>query len=127
MNKNIKTALMSLFVANRAKGQGFRVEGMDDEEASIYIYDAIGSWFGIDAQEFVRSLNSITANTIHLRINSPGGDVFDARAMITAVRQHKSKIVAHIDGLAASAATGLALAADEVEISEGLRSSDTEL
>lgn len=62
---------------------------------------------------------AVKAETIHLRINSPGGDVFAARAMATALRAHQSKIIAHIDGIAASAASYVALAADEVEIAAG--------
>jgi ATP-dependent Clp protease protease subunit len=62
----------------------------------------------------VKELNAMTAPTIHLRINSPGGDVFEARAMATAIREHKSQIIAHVDGVAASAATLLAIAAKEV-------------
>lgn len=56
---------------------------------------------------------------IHLRINSPGGDVFDARAIATAIAQHPSKVVAHVDGVAASAATYIAVAAAEVEMAQG--------
>ena len=62
---------------------------------------------------------AVKAETIHLRINSPGGDVFAARAMATAIRAHQSKVIAHIDGIAASAASYVALAADEIEIAAG--------
>ncbi len=79
----------------------------------------IDPYFGISAERFVKDLMAITAPVIHMRINSPGGDVFEAQAMITAIAQHPSKVVAHIDGLAASAAAQLALAADEVEIADG--------
>ena len=89
------------------------------DEATVYIYDAIGSWFGIDPKDFVPAFNAISAKTIHLRINSPGGSVFDAEAMRTAIVDHPAHVIAHIDGLAASAATTIALAADEVEMSSG--------
>lgn len=89
------------------------------DEATIYLYDVIDSFWGIGAAQFVKNLNGLKAKTIHLRINSPGGDVFEARAMATAVAQHPSRIVAHIDGLAASAATHVALAAREVEMAAG--------
>lgn len=91
----------------------------DDEEATLYVYDAIGSWFGIAASDFVQALADIKAKTIHLRIQSPGGSVFEAEAMQTALQQHPARVIAHIDGMAASAATTLALGADEVEISDG--------
>lgn len=88
-------------------------------EATVYLYGPIGGWFGIDHQEFVKDFNAIDAGTIHLRIDSEGGDVFSARAMKTAIMQHKAKVIAHIDGLAASAASFLAMGADEIEIVEG--------
>jgi len=89
------------------------------DEATVYVYDAIGGWWGIDPKTWVPDFAAIKASTIHLRINSPGGSVFDAEAMRTAIRQHPANVIAHIDGMAASAATGLAIAANEVEISDG--------
>lgn len=89
------------------------------DEATVFVYDAIGSWFGLDPREWVPAFNAIRAKTIHIRFNSPGGSVFDVEAMRTAISQHKSKTISHIDGYAASAASTLALAADEVEISSG--------
>ena len=88
-------------------------------EATVYLYGDIGGWFGIDHLEFVKEFNALDAATIHLRIDSSGGDVFAARTMKTAIMQHKAKVIAHIDGLAASAASFLAMGADEIEIVEG--------
>jgi ATP-dependent protease ClpP protease subunit len=110
--------LLKLFQDNARAPKRFEVRAEGDE-ATVYLYDAIGDWFGVSASQFVKDLGEIKASTIHLRINSPGGDVFDARAMATAVRQHNAKVISHIDGLAASAATYIALAADEVEIAHG--------
>lgn len=90
-----------------------------NDEATIYLYDVIDSFFGVSAQAFVQELAKISAKTIHLRINSPGGDVFEARAIATAIREHPSKVIAHVDGYAASAASYIAIAADEVEIADG--------
>ncbi len=89
------------------------------DEVTLYLYDAIGSWYGIDPKEWVPAFAAIKAKVIHLRINSPGGAVLDAEAMRTIVAQHPAKVIAHIDGMAASAATGLALAAKEIEMSAG--------
>ena len=88
-------------------------------EATVYVYDAIDAYWGISAQDFVKAFAALDAQTIHLRINSPGGDVFEARAMATAIRESSARVVAHIDGVAASAATYVALAAAEVEIADG--------
>lgn len=118
MRKNLHNRLMQLYADNRKKPRQFRAE-KTDSGTTLYLYDAIGSYFGISAEDFVRTLNDIQDDIIHLRINSPGGDVFEARAMQTAIRQHSARVIAHIDGLAASAATGISLAADSVEMAEG--------
>lgn len=112
--------LPKLLADNR--GVGFFKAEQSADEATIYLYDAIVSdafWGGVSAIDFVKELAGITAPVIHLRINCPGGDVFAARAMEQAVREHPSQIIAHVDGYAASAASYLALAADEVQIAEG--------
>lgn len=110
--------LIQLLLANKASNAAVRIEASGDE-ATIYVYDAIGAYYGVDPQRFVQDLAAIDAKTIHLRINTPGGDVFGARAMKTALEQHPAKVVAHIDGLAASAGSFLMLAADEIEIVPG--------
>lgn len=114
-----RTKLVALILNNlEASGKRFEVQNAEDE-ATIYLYDVIDNWYGIDSESFIKTLGEITASTIHLRINSPGGDVFDARAIHTALKQHKARVIAHIDGLAASAATYVSLAADEIRMSEG--------
>lgn len=116
--------LQKLLLNNRKRGF-FRAE-KGAEEATVYLYDQIVSddftaeWIGgVSAQAFVKELIAIDAPVIHLRINSPGGDVFAGRVMEQAIREHKSKVIAHIDGYAASAASYVALAADEVVIAPG--------
>lgn len=86
-------------------------------EAEILLYDEIG-FFGISANEFVSSLKDIEAETIHLRINSPGGSVFDGTAIYNALKDHPAKIITHVDALAASMASIIALAGDEVLMAE---------
>lgn len=118
--------LMKLFALNRANAERrFEVKAEADE-ATIYLYDAIVSdeltaewWGGVSKMAFIKELNALTAPVIHLRIDCPGGDVFAARAMERAIREHSSKVIAHIDGYAASAASFLALACDEVVIAKG--------
>lgn len=85
--------------------------------AEILIYDEIGYW-GIQAADFIRQLAELTASTIDVRINSPGGSVFDGIAIFNAIRQHKAHIVTHVDALAASIASVIALAGDEVKIAK---------
>lgn len=101
----------------RAKVGLYTIENKTEAEATVYIYDEI-SWFGINAEQFIKDLNDITAKTVHIRMNSPGGSVFDGTAVFNAIKQHKSKTVTHIDGLAASISSVIALASDEVRMSE---------
>ena len=112
--------LLKLIQDNKSKSGGWSLKAQGDELV-LYIYDVIGGFFGgVDAQEISMALDEHpNAASIHVRINSPGGDVFDGVAIASALRRHGAKVYAHIDGLAASAATGVAMAADEVEIAEG--------
>ena len=111
--------LLQLARDNAAASKPIRAE-TSGTEATVYLHGVIGGFWGdIDETEFVKTLAGIEADTIHLRIDSPGGDVFAARSMMTAISQHKAKVVAHVDGLAASAATGICMACDEIEISQG--------
>jgi ATP-dependent protease ClpP protease subunit len=87
------------------------------DEAEILLYDEIGFW-GVTAEEFRRELDALTAATVHVRINSPGGSVFDGLAIYNALREHDAHIITHVDGLAASMASLVALAGDEVRMSE---------
>ncbi|MBF8728859.1 Clp protease ClpP [Pseudomonas guariconensis] len=112
--------LIQLFQNNQAAKREFRIVN-EAREATIYLYDIIGDdWYGgVSAKDFVPKLAALDADTIHLRINSPGGDVFEARAMAQAIKQHPARVIAHIDGQAVSAATYVAIAADEVEAADG--------
>lgn len=100
----------------RAKLVQHKIENKADE-STIYIYDEIGFW-GVNSKDFVKDLNANGAKTIHLRFNSPGGAVFDGTSMANAIRGHKSHIIAHIDGVAASIASIVAIAADEVVMAD---------
>jgi ATP-dependent Clp protease, protease subunit len=109
-----------LEVANKASLPAYEIKAAAaGNEATVYVYDAIGEMFGISAKQFVKDITALTADKITLRINSPGGDVFAARAMASALREHPAKVTAVVDGLAASAATTVAMAADEVIMTEG--------
>ena len=99
--------------------QWYRMEASEGNSAEVYIYDAIDSWYGVNASEFVRDLASLDANTIYLYVNSPGGSVFDGVSIMNALRRHKAKVVATVDGLAASAASFIIQAADEVVMGFG--------
>jgi ATP-dependent Clp protease, protease subunit len=87
--------------------------------AEIVIYDEIGKsfWDGdtITAKKFLEDLSALgDVDSITLRINSPGGDVFDGVAIHNALKNHGAKITAHIDGIAASIASYIAMAASKI-------------
>jgi ATP-dependent Clp protease protease subunit len=111
--------LLNLARDNAGKGTGVRSEVSDAETTTIYVYDIIDSWWGVSAADFAREVAAVTTPNVLLRVNSGGGDVFEARAMMTAIAESPAKFTAKIDGLAASAATALTLACDTVEIAEG--------
>jgi ATP-dependent Clp protease protease subunit len=89
-------------------------------DATLFIYDVIDPWWGVSAEQVAMAISGLSADTtLHLRINSPGGDVFEGRAIRTHIAQFAGKTIAHVDGLAASAATTVADGADEIEIVDG--------
>lgn len=99
----------------------YRFENVRNEDGTettvIYIYDVIDSWggyWGVSAQEFIQELMTVTTPTIELRVNSPGGEVFEAVAMFSVLESHPATVTAYVDGLAASAASFLIMAADTV-------------
>lgn len=98
---------------NKGKGQ-FRAEG-----STIWLYDAIAGsdeeaqyFGGVSPSAFIGQLAAMSGD-VTLRVNSPGGSVFGAQAMVAAIRQHQGKVTAQVDSLAASAASVIAVACAE--------------
>lgn len=87
--------------------------------AEIRIYDEIGFW-GTDAKSFIAQLDeaATSAAEVIVAVNSPGGDVFDAFAIYNALRRYAGKVTARIDGVAASAASLVAMAGDQIVMPE---------
>ncbi len=115
-----------LNLAGARANSPLRISNKTATEAEIIIYAAIGpDYWGdgtmISAKAFSDELKKIpdTVNTINVRINSPGGDVFDGIAIYNRLKQHKAKKVVYIDGLAASIASIIAEAGDEIKMGEG--------
>lgn len=86
----------------------------------LFIYDAI-SWLGITAADLVRDLMMLDTNLINVRINSPGGEVWDGIAIKNALQQHKATVNVTIDGVAASIASVIALAGETITMMPGAR------
>lgn len=94
-------------------GHWYEIKNIAADVAEVAIYDEIGFW-GVTASDFVRDIQGVTAKSLTLHINSPGGDVFDGIAILNALRQHPATVNVVVDGLAASAASFIAMAGDTV-------------
>lgn len=119
----MKSRLLNLLAANRKRGS-FRAESSNSGNV-IEIYDVIVSseidaeWFGgVAAPAIGRALKGMNG-TVHMRINSPGGDVFAGVAIAQFMREYDGEIIVHVDGYAASIASIVAIAADKVIMAPG--------
>jgi ATP-dependent protease ClpP protease subunit len=93
----------------------FRAQARGPE---IVIYDEIGA-FGIPAKAFLDELKALgPVGELTVRINSPGGSVFDGVAIYNALKRHDAAITVWIDGIAASIASMIAMAGDDVVMPE---------
>lgn len=91
-------------------------------EAEILIYGDIGGgWWdeGITGETVSNQIADLDVDTINVRINSGGGLVFEGLAIYQALARHDAHIVVHVDSIAASIASVIAMAGDEIRISEG--------
>jgi ATP-dependent Clp protease protease subunit len=116
----MRNRLLNLFRNNAEKGRGVVAEGN-----VVYIYDFIAGsesdaqwWGGISAEGFAKQLNAMQGD-VEVRIDSPGGDVFGGRAIAQAIRDYPGIVTCRIDGLAASAASYIAIAGDKVVAAPG--------
>jgi ATP-dependent protease ClpP protease subunit len=93
-------------------------EGESSTEAEISIYDQIGGW-GVTANDFIDQLKELgDVETINLRIASGGGSIVEGNTIFNALQRHSAKVVTHIDSLAASMASVIAMAGDEIRMAE---------
>jgi ATP-dependent Clp protease protease subunit len=99
----------------RSTGAGFDVRAAGNATV-IEFYDEVGA-YGISAKAFSEKLKTATGNVV-LKINSPGGDVFDGVTIHNDIIAHRGKVRVEITGLAASAASIIAMAGDEIAIAE---------
>lgn len=108
-----------------SQASNFKVSAKANGEAEILIYGIVGgdSFFsdGISAKDFQKQLKELPANTKHitLRLNSPGGSVFDGWSIYNLLKQHPAKVTTYVDGMAASIASIIALAGDKIIMGEG--------
>lgn len=104
-----------LAVAMAAEGE----EPKPVKAADVYLYDRIGGWFGMTADDFVRDVAALDVDRIVLHLNSPGGDASEGVAIANMLRAHRAHIEVRVDGMAASAASVVAMAGDEVVMGIG--------
>jgi ATP-dependent protease ClpP protease subunit len=86
------------------------------DEAEVMLYDEVGGWYGATADQFIADLRGVTAPNLRVRINSPGGSVFEGVAIANALRAHPANITVQVDGIAASIASVIAMAGDRIEM-----------
>lgn len=96
-----------------------RLDTSSDADAHLYLNDVIDPYWGASAAGLIAALAAAGDRAVHLHINSPGGDVFEGLMMSAAIAAHATPVAAHIEGLCASAATGVALACASVDMLEG--------
>ena len=96
------------------------VKNEEEKTAELILYGSIGSdeyWDDISDKVFKQDIENLgDVENITLHINSPGGSVFSAVAIANTLKNHKAKVTANIDGLAASAATIITSACDTVRM-----------
>lgn len=105
-------------------GAGYKVTARGNREAEILIYEDVGESFfgGVSAKQFHQDLRALGAlDTLNVRLNSYGGEVFDGLAIYRHLAEHAARKIVHVDGIAASIASVIAMAGDEIHISEAGR------
>lgn len=113
MNEEQEQQLVALRARNLAPvakvRRGLRLENSTAGTA-LYLYDDIGGWDGIVAKDVVTALAQHQGRPVALHINSGGGDIFEAHAIHNAIRRHTGTVTGYVDGIAASAASYIAMA-----------------
>lgn len=103
--------------------EGPQAASTDGEDATITVYDMIGEDFwtggGFTAKRMAAALRAVGQRDVTVRVNSPGGDVFEGLAIYNELRNHKAKVTVEVTGIAASIAAVLAMAGDEIRMGLG--------
>lgn len=99
------------------------VHAAAEEDRTISVYDVIGQdWWtgeGVTAKRIAAALRSIGNGPVTVNINSPGGDMFEGLAIYNLLREHDGEVTVKVLGLAASAASVVAMAGDTIQIGRG--------
>lgn len=101
------------------------LKNLANDTTELYLSGVIGDdWDGITAKQFDEAVRPVTTSKLNLRINSPGGSVFEVQAMVASLARWKGgkkgrQVIADVEGIAASAASFLAVKADVTRIADG--------
>jgi len=95
----------------------YKITNKASDIADVYLFNDIGT-FGITAQSFIDEIKEYENKELNIHINSLGGEVFEGMAIYSIIQRRKAKTTVYIEGIAASIASVIALAADEVIMSE---------
>lgn len=98
------------------------IKAAKSDDNSISVFDVIGAdWYGdgVTASRIAAALRAIGGADVTVNINSPGGDMFEGLAIYNLLREYEGKVTVKVLGLAASAASIIAMAGDEVQIGRG--------
>lgn len=96
--------------------------GTEPTSADVYIYEEIGErWWGggVSAKRLAEQLDELDVDTIRLHLNSPGGAAYEGITIMNSLRRHKARVEVTVDGLAASAASIIAMGGDHVTMNRG--------
>ena len=105
------------------KRKKISIINQDVSSVEMTFYGPVGGYYedSINLKDVAEALDDLpeTVNEIILRVNSPGGDVFEGVAIYNRLKQHSAKITVYVDAMAASIASIIIMAADEIIMGEG--------
>ncbi|MEG1113161.1 MAG: Clp protease ClpP, partial [Hafnia sp.] len=98
------------------------IRAASDNDNSISIFDVVGRDYwdeGVTAKRISGALRSMNGADVTVNINSPGGDMFEGLAIYNLLREYHGKVTVKVLGIAASAASIIAMAGDDIQIGRG--------
>jgi len=99
----------------------YQILNKANKSAEIHLYEDIGEgWFGgVSAKSFMEDLKALgNLNQLDVRINSPGGSVFDGVTIYNVLKSNSANVTTYVDGLAASIASIIAMAGDQIHMAD---------
>lgn len=112
------TAMAAGVVADNDKQSWYSITSKGAVEADVMIYDEIGYW-GVTAKAFATDIKALgDVKLINLFLNSIGGSIIDGTAIYNTLKNHNARVVVHIDGVALSMGSIIAMAGDHINMAE---------